>query len=127
MAVSRIAFKDYSPNREWLLEIHSPTKDATAFYAIFKRPNQEFGNGFPFGFNADPSCISVKWDLPDSVCGIYIKDMCFALFRYGARRRRKREYYRTGKRPFSKKQIAWVCANKHIQKRWKKGKDNSKQ
>jgi len=61
----------------------------------------------------------VRWGLPDDVCAIYVGDECWALFRYGARRRRKREYSRTDywQEPFSDDEIAWVCAKKHVQER----------
>lgn len=104
-----------SPDGQWELTIQGPTPTLQSFYAVFSRIGDGV-NGFPFGYPTDEKDVVVRWDLPDQTCGIFIKKGCYALFRYGARRRRKREYCRTGEtNPFTEEEIAWICAKKHSQ------------
>ena len=73
------------------------------------------GAGFgPYPSPSEPN-ISLRWDLPDNVCGIYSDAGCYFLFRCGAGRRRTRWNSRLGPSPFREDEIAWFCAKTHIQ------------
>jgi hypothetical protein len=70
--------------------------------------------GVPFGFEAPITDLDLRWDLPDCVLGGFLRDQCFLLFRWGAARRRRREYTRVGfGNPFTPDEIDWVCAKDH--------------
>jgi len=105
-----------SPDGLWKLEISGPTVVANrSFYAHFRR-KPDYDRGFPFGYPTDPADLNIRWDLPDNVCGVFIKSECYILLPYGARRRRKREHYRVGQgNAFSPEEIAWLCSKDHTQ------------
>ena len=70
--------------------------------------------GVPFGFDAPLAELELRWDLPDSVLGGYLRGKCYLLFRWAAARRRRREYTRVGaENAFAPEEIAWVCAKDH--------------
>lgn len=70
--------------------------------------------GVPFGFAAPASELSIRWDLPDSTLGVFIGGECYLLFRYGPRRRRRREYFRVGRGlAFTSEEIAWITSKNH--------------
>ena len=104
-----------SPDSVWVIEIGGPTEVAPAFMASV------FHNGietmsFPFGYDVFPDQLSVRWDLPNNACGMYLGDHCYAMFRWGARHRRNRELYHTGRdRFFSDEEIARFCAKNRSQ------------
>jgi hypothetical protein len=105
--------QETSPDGVWTLEIHGPTEAASAFYAVFRQGSDRY-RGVPFGYATDPSSIHVRWDYPDKVCGIGIGSECYLLFRWGARRRRRREHWRVGEgRAFTPEEISWFCAKDH--------------
>src|SRR6266496_1472821 len=109
-----VVIHEKSPDKRWDLKISGPTQVAPHFYADF-RSSQVGMNAFPFGYNTYPDKVKVRWDLPDNVCGIFIEAQCYALFRYGSRRRRRREGYRLSEaEPFTVSEIAWFCAKKHL-------------
>ena len=124
MSNRTIVYESQSPNGEWELRVLAPTETAPEFYATFKRVGEPGGIEFPFGFTADPTHLKVSWDLPDNVCGLYVKDECYGLFRYGARRRRRRERFRVGEdKPFAQEEIAWMCKKKRTQQRYRKARE----
>jgi hypothetical protein len=111
----QLVLRSTSPDGQWELTVQGPTPTSQSFYAVFSRRGDGI-NAFPFGYPTDEKNVVVRWDLPDQTCGIFIGKDCFALFRYGARRRRRREYCRTGEiNPFGEEEIAWICAKKHSQ------------
>jgi hypothetical protein len=70
--------------------------------------------GVPFGFEAPLEALELKWNLPDSVLGAFVKGECYLIFRWAAARRRRREYSRVGfAHPFTADEIDWVCAKDH--------------
>jgi hypothetical protein len=104
---------DRSPDGTTVLEILPPSTSGDSFYANVT-VHRKVSMGFPFGFAAPASEISVRWDLPDSTLGVFIDDDCYVLFRYGPRRRRRREHYRVGEGlAFTSEEIAWVVAKDH--------------
>jgi hypothetical protein len=106
-----------SPDGRWSVEVNGPTEVAPEFYAVFEHDGQAF-IGFPFGYAAPTAMLKVRWDLPDSVCGLYLGEDCYALFRWGPRRRRRRESYCTGHgNHFGDDEIRWFCAKKRVQQR----------
>jgi hypothetical protein len=109
-----VAYSGLSPGILWALEISGPTQVSDSYYARWQ--GKDYSLGIPFGYVAPPQELSVCWDLPDEVCGIYIGQKCYLLFRYGPRRRRRRELYRLGEEAaFSDEDIAWFCAKKRSQ------------
>jgi hypothetical protein len=105
--------QETSPDGVWTLEIEGPTSTASFFYAVFRQGGKGY-MGVSFGYATDPSKISVRWDYPDNVCGIAIGSECYLLFRWGARRRRRRERYRRGEgQAFTTEEISWFCEKDH--------------
>lgn len=104
---------DRSPDGSAVLEILPPSSSRDTFYANVT-VHRKVSLGFPFGFAAPASEISVRWDLADSTLGVFIAGDCYVLFRYGPRRRRRREHYRVGKgQAFTSDEIAWVVSKDH--------------
>jgi hypothetical protein len=104
---------DQSPDGRAVLEILPASRSRDTFYANVTL-DREVSMGFPFGFAAPASEISVRWDLPDSTLGVFIGGDCYVLFRYGPRRRRRREHYRVGRGlAFTSEEIAWVVSKDH--------------
>jgi hypothetical protein len=105
--------REASPDGGWTLEIHGPSKAASSLYAVFRQGSTRY-MGVPFGYATDPSRIRIRWDYPDKVCGIAIGSECYLLFRWGARRRRRRERVRLGEgRAFTQDEISWFCNKDH--------------
>jgi len=105
--------RETSPDGVWTLEINGPTQAAPSFYAVFRRGDEHY-MGVPFGYAADPAMVRVRWDYPDKVCGIAIGSECYLLFRWGARRRRRRERCRIGEGGgFTPDEISWFCDKDH--------------
>ena len=112
-----VIVQEASPDGVWTLEIHGPTQAAPAFYAVFRQGGERYGEhymGVPFGYATDSTKVSVRWDYPDKVCGIAIGSECYLLFRWGPRRRRRRERGRLGEgRAFTLDEISWFCNKNH--------------
>lgn len=108
-----VVAQETSPDGVWKLEIHGPTEAAPGFYAVFRQGGERY-MGVPFGYATAPSNICIRWDYPDRVCGIAIGPECYLLFRWGARRRRRRERFRLGEgRAFTPDEISWFCHKDH--------------
>lgn len=108
MSNRQVRLKEVSPNGLWEIEILAPSQVTYSYYFTFRRVGEEGKYGVPFGYAGEP--LEVRWDLPDNVCGVYVGSECFVLFRYGARRRRRREQHRLGKgNGFTAQQIEWFC------------------
>ena len=91
-----IIHESVSPDGLWKLQVEAPINGSYYALFLFRPSGGPWWYGFPFGFEADPSDLSVDWNLPDSVCGLYVRGQCYGLFRYGPRRRRRRVGYRVG-------------------------------
>ena len=103
-----------SPDQRVRLEILPPGSDSPAYYASVEVEGDIASMGFPFGYDAPPGSLSVRWDLPDDTMAILLEDRYYVLFRFGARRRRRREYFRLGREnAFSQDEIAWITAKSH--------------
>lgn len=108
--------KEKSPGNEWSLYIYGPSSDTRDsdqpfFYASFRKIAKDKYIAVPFGRLADPSEISVKWDLPGDVCAIYIGGDCYVLFNYGIWRFHSREFFRRHPEPpFGAKEMEAVSA-----------------
>jgi len=105
-----------SPDGKWKLFIYGPSDKSRSYYA-WLTDSPGGGAGIPFGYETPPDQLTVDWNLPDSVLGIFLSEKCYMLFRWGPRRRRHRWKYRTwAKQSFTAKEIEWFCAKKHVQR-----------
>jgi hypothetical protein len=114
--------RELSPNGRFSVEVSAPTESTPYFLARFQCVDGSCGvfnseNWFgPFP-PALPEELTIRWDLPDNVCGLYLGSHCYGLYRAGAQRRRHRGSFRT--RPFTDEEIAWFCAKTHVQFRYR--------
>jgi hypothetical protein len=101
-----------SPDGVWVVSIRPPIDSDGSFYATFS--GKGVSNGVPFGYSTALSDLEVRWDLPDSVLGAFLKNQCYLLFRWGPTRRRRREHARVGlDMAFTSEEIQWVCSPNH--------------
>src|SRR5262245_42911059 len=102
-----------SPDERVHVEILPPTNTSPSYYASVVVEGS-FSMSFPFGYNAAPEEVTLKWDLPDDTLAILIHEEYYVLFRFGARRRRRREYFRVGREnAFSGVDVSWITAKDH--------------
>ena len=113
-----------SPNGEWNITIKGPGMGFRGpppppLWLDVRRIGDCSVFLVPFGYECAVSEIELRCGLPDDVLAVYIRGECYALFRYGARRGRNREYGRMPphERPFSDAEIEWVCAKRHWQRK----------
>jgi hypothetical protein len=109
-----------SPDGKVVLAIYPAVDPCCPLEALIcgKRPHtgQEFKIKMLFGYGAKETDIKVRWALGDSTLGIFLRDQCWLMYRYGAYRRRNREYYRMPPRkPFTPAEIEYIGAKKHVQ------------
>ena len=101
-----------SPNGVWTISIRGPSPSSDCFGATFE--GKGYSMGVPFGFEAPVAALELRWDLPDSVLGVFIQDRCYLLFRWGPSRRRHRAHFRVGAgNAFTPEEVAWVCSRDH--------------
>ncbi len=106
-----IVYRGVAPDGVWTLVIEAPNASGV-YYATFNALNHGW-MGVPFGHDVPPDLLSVDWHLPDSVLALYLAGYCYLLFRWGPRRRRRREASRAGRAPaFTPEEIQWFCAKK---------------
>ena len=98
--------KDKSPDGDWDLFIFGSVKyfdpsmgPQPHFYASFRKIAKDKIIAVPFGRDADPSEISIKWGLPGDICAVYIGEECYVLFNYGIWRFHSREFFRQAPEP----------------------------
>ena len=112
---------EHSPCGRWNVVVYT---DGTSEYlrADIYNLDRSAGLGALIGASFGPypapadADISLRWDLPDKVCGFYIASDCYGLFRYGRSRRRERCNFRAGSQlPFSADEIEYFCAKSHVQ------------
>jgi hypothetical protein len=113
-----VIYSGFSPGNKLHLLILRPNDQeyGPELRAIFKSEQMRVHTVVGFGVACAPEDLVVKWDLPDNTCGVFIMANCYLLFRYGARRNRRREYPRLSMLPpFSQAEIDWICQKHHYQ------------
>ena len=118
---NNLIFRELSPNGRFRIEVSAPTESTPYFLASFRCVDGSCGmlsSGYWFG--PFPPALSeeftIRWDLPDNVCGFYLGTHCYGLYRMGAQRRRHRGSFRCANdTPFTDEEIAWFCAKTHVQ------------
>ncbi len=112
---------EYSPNGRWKLTVYT-TPESHYFRADMANTDHSVGccsevRGLSFGPypHGSSSEISVRWDLPNNVLGIYVREACYLLFRCGAGRRRNRYQITFGLATFSAEHVEWFCAKHRAQ------------
>ncbi|MEO7714769.1 MAG: hypothetical protein ABIY70_01085 [Capsulimonas sp.] len=115
-----VILNDESSKGRWGFVIYTTT-NSPYIRADIRNLDQSAGGALlgisfgPYPPLKDPK-VTIRWDLPDNVCGIYIDADCYGLFRCGAGRRRARGSFRAGiQTPFTEDEIAWFCAKTHVQ------------
>jgi len=80
--------QESAPDKSWDVVVTGPTDAAPSFYADFRASEGRDFSMFPFGFTMPVEQVQVRWDLPNSVCGLFLEGKCYGLFYYGPKRRR---------------------------------------
>ena len=123
--ISETILAEVSPSGRWSLLIYT-TPDTPYLRADLINLDHSVGccsaiHGISFGPHTPVSVseLSVRWDLPDNVLGLFVGTTCYGLFRCGAGRRRNRGTFRTGlaENAFTDGEIDWFCATSHVQYR----------
>jgi hypothetical protein len=118
---AEIVLSETSPNRRWTLTVYTAPGSAYYLADICNIDNtvgccsRLLGASFGQSPRWSATDVSVRWDLPDNVLGLFVGAECFGLFRCGAGRRRSRGQFRCGLKGFSTDEIDWFCAKTHTQ------------